>query len=247
MAIRKWQTGLAKAVPGLLVVFCASNLLSGTVRALTSLTACENNKTHKVSFPPVGKSCTSDESTITLGGPGPTGPTGPTGPPGSSGGPSLELEGTGTLFAKSATCVGGSCAGTLTASLTGPPFGSVSLSMDVFANQTAGADSCYVTTGSATIGPIDDPSEVSFEGELCTPTFFTYVLRGTVSVVPHQDCQTAPWMVSSGDLIAFGAVHTVGPTPLPGGSPIPPNQFSNSAIISIIGSTGQIPAPCPSP
>ena len=119
--------------------------------------------------------------------------------------------------------------------------------MDVFANQTASADSCNLTTGSATIGPIDNPLEVSFEGELCTPTFFTYVLRGTLSVMPQQTCQTAPWMVSSGELMAFGAVHTVGPTPLPEGNPIPPNQFSSSAIISIIGSTGQIPAPCPSP
>lgn len=247
MPIKKQQKKLVKAITGLLIMVCASTLLSSTVQSQTSLTACENNKTHKVSFPPVGKSCKSDETAITLGGRGPAGPTGPTGPQGSSAAPSLDLEGTGALVAKSATCENGSCPGTLTASLTGQPFGSLSFSMDVLANQTAGADSCYVTTGLATIGSIDNPSNVNFEGELCLPNFFTYALRGTLTVIPQQDCQSAPWMVSAGELIAYGAEHTFGPTPLPGGNPIPPNQFSSSAIISVIGSTGQIPAPCPNP
>jgi hypothetical protein len=51
----------------------------GPAHALTSLIACENNKDHKITFPPVGSSCKSSETTLTilLNGGGPTGPTGP--------------------------------------------------------------------------------------------------------------------------------------------------------------------------
>jgi hypothetical protein len=241
---------VVKAVTGLLAMLFASTLVSGTVQALTSLTACENNKTHKVSFPPIGKSCKSDETAITLDGSGPTGPTGPTGPPGSSGGPSLELEGTGALVPTSPTCgPDGLCPGDLTASLTGPPFQQLSLDMSVSVSQTASPDSCYLTTGGASIGSGSNQSEASFEGELCV-TFFSYRLKGTLTTMPVNSCQT-PFMVSAGELIAYGAVHTSGPTPTPGpspGNPIPVNQGTNpDAIISVIGSTGQIPAPCPSP
>lgn len=248
MPIKKWQVKMAKAVIVLLIL-CACGLLSSTVQAQT-LIACENNKTHKVSFPPVGKSCKSDETAITLAGPGPTGPTGPTGPPGSSGGPSLELEGTGALVPTSPTCgPDGLCPGDLTASLTGPPFQQLSLDMSVSVSQTASPDSCYLTTGFTSIGSGSNQSEASFEGKLCV-TFFTYLLKGTLTTMPVSSCQT-PFMVSAGELIAYGAVHTSGPTPTPGpspGNPIPVNQGANpDAIISIIGSTGQIPAPCPSP
>lgn len=145
------------------------------------------------------------------------------------------------------------CPGNLTASLTGPPFGSLSLSMGVSveqtANQTVGPNSCYFTIGSASIGSIDNPSDVSFEGELYVPSFFTYVLKGTLNIIPHQNCQSAPLMVSAGELIVFGAVHTIGAGPPPGGNPIPVNQQGGQggAIVSVIGSTGQIPDPCPSP
>jgi hypothetical protein len=272
--INKWRIKVLKAITGLLVVICASVLLSGTVQALTSLTACENNKTHKVRFPKVGMSCKSGETAITLNGPGPmgpsgptgpsgpigpsgaqgvpgpTGPTGPAGPPESSGGPSLELEGIGVLVPTSPTCgADGFCPGNLTASLSGPPFQQLSLDMSVSVSQTASPDSCYLTTGSASIGSIGNQSQVSFEGELCVTSFFTYLLRGTLNIIPVNDCQSAPLMVSAGELIVYGAVHTIGPTPLPGGNPIPVNQPGGNAgaIISVIGSTGQIPAPCPSP
>jgi len=163
--------------------------------------------------------------------------------------PSLELEGTGALVPTSETCEpDGYCPGNLTASLTGPPFGRLSLNMSVFVNQTAGADSCYLTTGSATIGPSSNQSQVNFEVQLCVD-FFTYVLRGTLSIIPQRNCQSAPLMVSAGELIVYGAVHTIGPVRPPGGNPIPSNQpgGAGGAIISVIGSTGQIPAPCPSP
>jgi len=257
-------------------MLCALTLPSGAAQALTSLTACENNQTHKIRFPTVGKSCRSDETAITLDGPGPIGPSGPSGPTGpagpsgaqgipgptgpsgpasgSSNGPSLEMEGTGALVPTSPTCgVDGLCPGNLTASLTGTPFGPLSLDMDVHVHQTAGPDSCYLTGGSASISSGGNPSQVTFEGELCVTSFFTYLLRGTVNIIPDNVCpSTPPLMVSAGELIAYGAVHTSGPIPTPGptpGNPIPVNQPGGNAgaIISIIGSTGQIPAPCPSP
>jgi hypothetical protein len=166
--------------------------------------------------------------------------------------PSLELEGTGALVPTSATCgADGLCPGNLTASLTGPPYGELSLDMSVLVSQTADADSCYHTTGSASIGS-SNPSQVTFEGKLCVTDAFKYVLKGTLNTIPENDCQSAPLMVSAGELIAYGTVHISGPTPTPGpmsGNPIPVNQQGGKAgaIISIIGSTGQIPAPCPSP
>jgi hypothetical protein len=54
--------------------------------AQETLTACENNKTHVLRFPDVGKSCKSNETKITVvSGSGPTGPTGPEGPSGPAG------------------------------------------------------------------------------------------------------------------------------------------------------------------
>jgi hypothetical protein len=60
-------------------------VLVGAAEAQTSLVACVNNKTHKVSFPPVGKSCNSAETALVLGATGPAGPPGPAGPGGPAG------------------------------------------------------------------------------------------------------------------------------------------------------------------
>jgi hypothetical protein len=170
----------------------------------------------------------------------------------SSNRPSLDLEGTGALVPTSPTCGGdGLCPGSLTASLTGTPFRQLSLDLNVSVSETAGADSCYLTTGSASIVLGGNPSTVDFQGELCLPTFYTYALKGTLTSLPQQNCQSAPLNVLAGDLIAYGEVHTSGPipTPIPGGNPIPVNQPGGTAgaIVSLIGSTGQVPAPCPSP
>ncbi|MGA7620795.1 hypothetical protein [Candidatus Binatus sp.] len=43
----------------------------------TALLACENNKSHAISFPDVGKSCKKGQTAIVLDGPGPQGPPGP--------------------------------------------------------------------------------------------------------------------------------------------------------------------------
>jgi hypothetical protein len=164
--------------------------------------------------------------------------------------PSLELEGTGALVPISPTCTDGFCPGNLTASLTGMPQ-QLSLDMSVPVTETASPDSCFLTTGSASIVLAGNQSAVNFQGELCIVDSFSYVLKGTLTSIPQQNCQTAPLTVFAGDLVAYGAVHTSGPipTPVPGGNPIPVNQQGGhaGAIISLIGSTGQIPAPCPSP
>lgn|GEM_PF-1622514 len=261
MLVKKWLIKVMKAINLLLLMLCASALLSGTAQALSSLTACENNKTHKVRFPAVGKSCESDETVITLGGPGPTGPsgpqgiqgpigpTGPAGPPGSSGGPSLDLEGTGMLVPTSSTCdANGTCLGTLTAALTGRP-SATSLSMEVFLNDTPIPDSpfgwppCYITNGGGTLGSFG----VNFEGKLCSVDFFQYTLSGTLSsAIPFaQVCQAAPAMVLAGELTVFGATSTIGAGPPPGFNPIPSGM--GGAIVNVIGSVGQVPDPCPSP
>ncbi len=60
-------------------------VLVGAAEALTSLLACVNNKSHKVSLPPVGKSCNSAETAIVLGAAGSAGPAGATGPQGPAG------------------------------------------------------------------------------------------------------------------------------------------------------------------
>ena len=130
--------------------------------------------------------------------------------------------------------------------------------MGVSVSQAASADSCYLTTGGASIVSIDNTSIVNFEGELCLPTFFTYVLRGTMNIIPENTCPVknfayVPLTVSAGELIAYGAVHTSGPVPPPGGNPIPVSLAPGGGgsggglIVSIIGSTSRIPAPCPSP
>lgn len=164
--------------------------------------------------------------------------------------PTLELEGTGALVPTSPTCTDGFCPGDLTASLTGEPQ-RLSLDMSVSVSETASPDSCFLTTGSASIVLAGNQSVVNFHGELCVVDSFTYVLKGTLTSIPQQNCQTAPLTVFAGDFVAYGAVHTSGPipTPVPGENPIPVNQQGGKAgaIISIVGSTGRVPAPCPSP
>jgi hypothetical protein len=232
MLATRRQITVAKAVAPLLLILCSPALFSfsDTNQALARLTACENNATHKVRFPKVGKSCKSDETVITLGG------------------PSLDLEGTGALVPTSGTCgVEGTCPGSLTASLTtGQLFGQSSLSMNVLVNETANETtylgSCYFTTGTATIGP---SQEVIFEGNLCVVRQYMYVLKGILTSIPQLNCQSAPVTVLAGKLIVYGAANTTGPLPPPGSNPIPAGE--GGAIISIIGSVAQIPSPCPSP
>jgi hypothetical protein len=80
-----FQSPLLKASwsAALIIGFCL--LLSAPAQAQTSLTACVNNKNHKVTFAAVGKSCKAGSTAVVLNGSGPTGATGPSGPSGPSG------------------------------------------------------------------------------------------------------------------------------------------------------------------
>jgi hypothetical protein len=168
---------------------------------------------------------------------------------------SLSLEGIGTLFPTSVDCdSGGNCPGNLTATLSGPPFGQLSLNMDLNVIQAAESDNCHLAIGETSLGSGTNPSQASFQGEFCPQSSgYSFILRGTFTVNPQQSCSTTPLMVSGGELIVFGANHTSGPTPPPGSNPIPGYPASGGptpsggVTISIIGSTGQIAAPCPSP
>jgi hypothetical protein len=84
---------------------------------------------------------------------------------------------------------------------------------------------------------------VGFDGEFCAG-FDTYSLRGILEISPADACQV-PQVVTVGDLTAFGSVHPLGPSPTPTINPFPAG-FNSSALISIIGTVGEIGAPCPS-
>jgi hypothetical protein len=152
------------------------------------------------------------------------------------------------LVPTSTTCdSNGTCLGTVTAALTGQP-SAASLSLDVSLNHTPIPDSpfgsppCYITAGNGMLGSFG----VSFEGKLCVDNP-QYTLSGTLSRGISSVCQTAPAMVLAGQLTLYGATSTIGPVPTPtmDFNPIP--NGTSGAIVSIIGSMGQIPDPCPSP
>ena len=85
ISIRTLQGRPRLAIFGVAFTIGSCFALAASAGAQTSLIACANNKTHAVRFPPVGKSCNSDETAIVLGAVGPTGPAGPQGPTGSQG------------------------------------------------------------------------------------------------------------------------------------------------------------------
>jgi hypothetical protein len=107
LSIRVFQGRPGRAIISAVLALGACCAIAAPARAQTTLTACENNKTKKITFPAVGKSCTSGETalTIVLGG-APTGPTGPSGPTGSSG-PSGPSGPSGATGPKGATGVAG--------------------------------------------------------------------------------------------------------------------------------------------
>jgi|SRR5208283_1997356 len=66
--IRAFQNSPRLAILSAVLAVGSYFAAAALVQAQSSLIACENNKTHAVSFPPVGKTCTSAQTTITLGG-----------------------------------------------------------------------------------------------------------------------------------------------------------------------------------
>ncbi len=173
-------------------------------------------------------------------------------------GSSLDLQGQGALIPESCACadalsviVGCFCTGTFTSSLTGPPFGQIDLNFDLSVDPTpfTSGPSCYQASGGGELGPTGDQN-IGFTGELCAESYM-YSLQGTLEIFPTQACQV-PQTVMVGTLAAFGAVHQTGPVPTAAPSPAPlanpiPSGANSSALVSIIGTVGQIAAPCPSP
>lgn len=161
--------------------------------------------------------------------------------------PSLDLEGQGAITPGPEPC-SQSCPGTFTSSLTGRPFRRLSLNLDLSVDSTAGPDLCYLTTGFGQFGGTDNLSngfDARFQGKFCTSAGFAYDMSGTLTISPMQPCQV-PQTVIVGTLLVSGAVHTSGPMPPPSTNPIPLGGNSD-AVVSLIGTTGQIAAPCPSP
>jgi hypothetical protein len=172
--------------------------------------------------------------------------------------PSLEMEGQGSLKAtgdcSTSICPSGDCSvvtcpGIFTATVEGPPFGVMDVSINVITSATADPiTSCYTAAGSGSINSGD--MTISFTGKLCTvPNGNLYNLRGGIQIYTTNLC-SVPWMATSGTFDAFGGVHTIGPTPVPPPTPTPVNPIptgTNHAVISMIGATNVLSAPCPSP
>lgn len=178
-----------------------------------------------------------------------------TSPTATATGPKLDLQGNGSLVPggncicaaePSAVINGCICPGVFTSSLTGPPYGKVSLklSLEIALTPTGLGENCYQSSGSGQLSPIKD-TDVNFKGELCVSTY-TYSLDGTLQIFPFNPC-TVPQQVAVGTLEVFGAVHQSGPVPTPSSiNPIPQGTHS-SAQVSIVGTACEIAAPCPSP
>ena len=60
---RRWDSVV---IFGAVLALGSGFALAAPAEAQTSLLACENNKTHAITFPVVGKSCTSAQTAITL-------------------------------------------------------------------------------------------------------------------------------------------------------------------------------------
>ena len=173
------------------------------------------------------------------------------------------MEGQGSLIATGLCSTNGFCPGMFTATVSGPPLGAADVTFDVtvgpnavFAGRISGRvninalASCFPATGSGTMN--GGELTLVFTGTLCAvANGTTYSLRGGVQIYTTNQCPTSnQWTAISGTLDAFGEVHTAGPTPVPPPTPIPVNPMPagvNHAIVSLIGSAGQLPAPCPSP
>jgi len=162
------------------------------------------------------------------------------------------LEGQGSLRATGPCSTTAGCPGIFTGTVVGPPLGSVDLTFNVSViSLPFGVNvfpGCSPASGSGQLS--GGELALAFTGEFCRPPgSSTFTLKGSVEVYTTQLCPASgPWMAMSGAFDAFGEMHTSGPTPTPAPSPANPLPAGpNQAIISIIGSAGQLPAPCPSP
>jgi len=162
--------------------------------------------------------------------------------------PSLELEGTGRLV-PNGECTKNQCSGIFSAALSGPPVGgtSVSLNLTLSLNprQTTAVAGCYETLGSGSLG---DSYGANLVGQLCL-AYDHFTLSANIEIAGNL-C-ASPWQAMSGQLTAFGRIHTIGPTPAPPksrpGHPANPIWPVGEAVVSIVGTASELPAPCPSP
>ena len=190
-------------------------------------------------------------------------PAGPAPTPTAAPRPSLEMEGQGSI-APTGNCSAAACPGSFTASLSGPPLGKVKLHFNLSVEPKPDAfTGCHEASGAGVLYGLT----ISFVGTLCTPhnggffngTVLRYSLRGGVQIFDTDFCVPAmlgPMQTAiSGTFDALGEVHPYpGPSPTPTPvrpKPIPNNPIpsgeSNLAVVSMIGTSGRLPAPCPSP
>jgi len=163
--------------------------------------------------------------------------------------PSLELEGTGSLV-PNGECTKSQCFGIFSAAVSGPPVGgtSVSLNLRLSLNprQTTAVAGCYATVGSGSLG---DSYTAGVVGELCL-AYDHFTLSANIEIGTANPC-AAPWQAMSGELTAFGRIHTIGPTPAPPKSrpnhPANPIWPVSEAVVGIVGTASELPAPCPAP
>lgn len=163
---------------------------------------------------------------------------------------SLDLEGMASL-APSGVCTKTSCSGSFTGSLAGPPIGATSetltLNLALDPRQPSTVTRCYTTVG---YGGLGNGYRSTFVGEIC-PSYDHFTLSGNVELSTADLC-ASPWQVLSGQLSAYGQVHTIGPTPAPLAKPGPQHATNpiwpiDQALVSIVGVASLLPAPCPSP
>ena len=139
--------------------------------------------------------------------------------------PSLLMEGRGEISPSANPCIGTSCTGTFTATLTGRPFGRADVTLQLTVNRvTDEFIGCNQTTGTGGIN--GNAYIVNLVGQLCAPGV-GYTLSGTMQIYAPAASSTA----AVGTLLAFG------------GTNIPSNPLPNSgpSLVSLIGVSGNIP------
>jgi len=95
-----------------------------------------------------------------------------------------------TLLPTAVACSNGECTGTLAAMVSGPPYGQLSLNMDLSISQSPENDACYLATGT---------ESGQFLGEFCPILPSAYALRGR-SILLHNSTALQPqWMLPPAD------------------------------------------------
>ncbi len=147
--------------------------------------------------------------------------------------PSLAMEGEGEIAPTSQSpCSGTTCTGTLTATLSGRPFGKAGLTLNLSAGTaTDSFTNCNQLVGSGTIN--GDAFSVFLVGEICRPNpGVGYLLSGTVQIFSAS---------SPNEIAAAGSIAAFGGTNIPPHGPIPSSQ----SVVSIVGGTAKIPVLLP--